>query len=392
MRKISADSIFIDNAWEKDKAVIVADDGNILDIIGRSTLDNGSVEDFSGSLIPGFINTHCHLELSHMKGIIPTGTGLIPFITKVVQLRAFPDEEIQEAIANADEEMYQNGIQAVGDISNKLDTASVKAESRISYYSFVELFDFMVDRNASFTFNNARNAYDGHSLYNGNKKSLVPHAPYSVSRSLFDIIRRENKEGATISIHNQETVHENNFFLKKQGDFIEFFKGFNIDISEFSPTHKSSIHYAMANMDPAQKTLFVHNTMTNREDIKAAHKWSKHVYWATCANANLYIENKLPDYAGFMEEGAKMTIGTDSLSSNWQLSVFEEIQTIKKYNSEIPYRELVKWATINGAEALSYDEKFGSIEKGKRPGIVHISEDLSVENVYFPQAKCQRII
>ena len=68
-----------------------------------------------------------------------------------------------------------------------------------------------------------------------------------------------------------------------------------------------------------------------------------------------------------------MTIGTDSLSSNWQLSVWEEIKTIKKYNDFIPIEELLTWGTINGAKALGFDAEIGSFEKGKKPGIVHIN-------------------
>ncbi|HQV66448.1 MAG TPA: amidohydrolase family protein, partial [Saprospiraceae bacterium] len=100
------------------------------------------------------------------------------------------------------------------------------------------------------------------------------------------------------------------------------------------------------------------------------------IFWATCPNANLYIENKLPDYQIFRDADAKVTIGTDSLTSNWQLSIWEEIKTIRKYQSYIPLEELLTWATINGAEALSYEDRLGSFEVGKTPGILHISGDI----------------
>jgi cytosine/adenosine deaminase-related metal-dependent hydrolase len=128
----------------------------------------------------------------------------------------------------------------------------------------------------------------------------------------------------TISIHNQETAHENELFLRKGGAFLsDFFGFFNIAIDDFEATGQHSIHYAMRHLDPRRRTLFVHNTMTLPEDIRAAHAWSDQVYWATCPNANLYIENRLPYYRYFMDEQARLTIGTDSLTSNWQLSVLE---------------------------------------------------------------------
>ena len=123
-------------------------------------------------------------------------------------------------------------------------------------------------------------------------------------------------------------------------------------------------------MDPLCKTLFVHNTLTTSEDIKAADAWSSNVYWATCPNANLYIENRLPNYQAFLDTQARMTIGTDSLTSNWQLSIFEEMKTIARFKSYVSFQTLLKWATINGAAALGYEQTLGSLEIGKTPGLV----------------------
>jgi aminodeoxyfutalosine deaminase len=116
--------------------------------------------------------------------------------------------------------------------------------------------------------------------------------------------------------------------------------------------------------------------MTTKDDILAAQSWNKDIFWATCPNANLYIENRLPDYQVFLDTNATVTIGTDSLTSNWQLSIWEEIKTIRRYQSYVPLETLISWATINGAKALGYDDRLGSIEVGKTPGLVLISGDL----------------
>jgi cytosine/adenosine deaminase-related metal-dependent hydrolase len=173
----------------------------------------------------------------------------------------------------------------------------------------------------------------------------------------------------TISIHNQETPHEDELFLTKTGDFLDFYKTFKFSLDKFAPSGKSAIHYAMENLDPAFRTLFVHNTLTSPHDIRAAQAWSDRVFWATCPNANLYIENSLPNYQYFLDNDARMTIGTDSLTSNWQLSVLEEMKTIARFQSYIPFETLLQWATLNGAEALGFDGSLGSIEPGKMPGL-----------------------
>lgn len=375
MRKITADKIFPVAQAPIEKGVIVLDDaGKIIDLTERSAHDSSSLEMYSGILVPGFINTHCHLELSHMKGVAPTGVGLLPFLQTVVKHRNVSEEAIQEAIMNADREMWKNGIVAVGDICNKSDTKTTKDLSSIRYYSFVEMFDFLQDANAENTFQHYKTVFDEQSDLNGNRKSMVPHAPYTVSKSLLQQINQANRQGVTVSIHNQETVHENDFFSTKTGGFLDFYRDFNISIDAFAPTKKTSIHYALQHMDATQRTLFVHNTMTTVEDIQAAQAWNKQVYWATCPNANLYIENRLPNYQYFLDTNARLTIGTDSLTSNWQLCILDEMTTIKKYQSYLSFDTILQWATLNGALALGFENDLGSLEIGKQPGINLLSD------------------
>ena len=371
MRKITADIIFpVATPPVKEGVIVVDDEGKVLRLDKRAGHDPASLEIHQGVIVPGFINTHCHLELSHMKGRVDTGAGLLPFLQKVVKFRDIPMDEILDAISRADQEMYENGIVAVGDISNKLDTRARKESSSIRYYTFVEMFDFLQNEGAQKTFTMYKDVYEGQSATRGHRKSCVPHAPYTVSPRLFSMINEANEEeGITVSIHNQETEHEDNFFLYKSGGFVDFYESFGFPLTHFEPTGKTSIHYALQQMNPRCRTLFVHNTMTGPEDIRAAHSWSDKVYWATCANANLYIENRMPFYQHFIDEGARMTIGTDSLTSNWQLSVLEEMKTISRLQSYVPFEMLLRWATLNGAEALGFENELGSIEAGKKPGL-----------------------
>lgn len=370
MRKITADLILpVTGDPLEDAVLIVNEEGKILRIEKKKDHNASGIEAYSGVIVPGFINTHCHLELSHMLGKVGTGTGLLEFIRNVVSFRDVPMEEIEAAIIKADQEMWENGIVAVGDISNKLDTAKQKATSPIRYYTFVEMFDFRQEHLAEATFQEYFEVFQGQSSEEGNQKSCVPHAPYSVSRALFQKIKEANQTSVTVSIHNQETPHEDALFLSGESGFVELFGAFGMDMSGLTPSGKTAIHYAIENMDPAQRNLFVHNTLTSAADIQAAQAWSDKVYWATCANANLYIENRLPNYQDFIDNDACMTIGTDSLTSNWQLSVLEEMKTIARYQSGVPFETLLRWATINGAKALGFEEDLGSLEVGKKPGL-----------------------
>lgn len=371
VRKITADWIYpIDKAPIKEGVITIDDSGKILQIDQRSNHDITTLEIHEGAIVPGFINTHCHLELSHMKGKVHTGTSLIPFITSVVQQRGASAEVIQTAIADAEKEMLDGGIVAVGDISNVVDTFAQKSKGNLRYYTFTEFFDFLQNDNAQPEFDKYKAVYDQLNLPEGHQKSCSPHAPYSVSPKLFDLINEVNVgQNKTISIHNQETPPENQLFMDKSGDFVKFYAGFGISLNEFQPIQKSSIHYTLKNLDKNHRTLFVHNTLTTSSDIQVAQAWSKQIFWATCPNANLYIENNLPNYQTFLDNQAVVTIGTDSLTSNWNLSILSEMKTIAKYQSYVPFQTLLQWATLNGAKALGFDQDLGSITVGKTCGL-----------------------
>jgi aminodeoxyfutalosine deaminase len=378
MKKITADWVYpIASEPIKNGVVILDDNGKILAVDQRKNHDLASLDIRKGTITPGFINTHCHLELSHMKGMVATGTTLIPFITGVVTKRAAAAKVIAKAIDKAENDMLKGGIVAVGDISNVPDTFAQKAKGRLRYYTFIEMFDFLQEQNAAAEFEKYRAVYDALPLAEGSRKSVVPHAPYSVSRKLFKKINDFNaKSGITVSIHNQETQPEQDLFLKGTGGFYDFYGKFGISLDGFVAPKETAIHYALKNMDPSVRSLFVHNTLTSKADIEAAQNWSPNVYWATCPNANLYIENRLPNYQNFLETNARMTIGTDSLTSNWQLSILEEMKTIQRFQSYVPLDVLLKWATLNGAEALGFADTLGSLEVGKTPGLAL----LSIEN------------
>jgi cytosine/adenosine deaminase-related metal-dependent hydrolase len=355
------------------------------------TFGRGDVQHYQGIVCPAFINTHCHLELSHMLGKAPTGTGLLDFIGNVVANRAADEATIQEAIQQADATMYANGINAVGDICNQTDTFAVKNNSLIRYYSFVECFDFWQKKLTQPEFDKYQNVFNQLQPKRGDFKTLVPHAPYSVSPAMFELIHQhQSTQNVTVSIHNQETVAENQLFVDKNSPFVDMWAKFGFDYNDLTQLGNTAIFYLLAQLNPQNRNLLVHNTLTTAAEITAAQQILPNLYFATCPNANLYIENRLPNYQNFIHTNARLTIGTDSLTSNWTLSVLDELKTIAKYNSYIPTQTLLEWATLNGAEALGMQANLGSIETGKRCGLININS--SPEASIVQNSSVQRII
>jgi len=374
----SADIVYpVSSAPIKNGTIITDDTGCIRQLGNSSDLDPSLLHYLPGAIVPGFVNAHCHLELSHMKNVASTGTGLLDFIRQVVTKRQFPKEEILSAILQAEDDMYTNGIVAVGDISNSADTFATKKNGRLRYYTFVEAFDFMNSQKTTEIFDSYKKVYDSLEETDTCRKSMSPHAPYSMTRELFRLINDTNKPHGilSLSIHNQETEAENALFLTGESAFVPFFESFGASFKDLPPAGKTSIHYALQHMDPLHRCLFVHNTLSTAEDIHAAHEkiGKDKCFWVTCPNANLYIENRLPHYKVLMDAGATICTGTDSLTSNWQLSILEEMKTILRYQSWLDFEMVLRWSTLNGAAALGWENELGSLEAGKTPGIVHIS-------------------
>ena len=339
---------------------------------------------FKGIIAPGFINAHCHLELSHLKGVIEKGTGLPGFAGKVMQLRRFDKPVIAHAMAVADEAMWEAGIQAVGDICNTTDSLEQKHNSKIRYRNFIECLGFLPSQ-AEARFEYAREVRAA--FYEQNKaNTLVPHAPYSVSKLLFEkiadaLMALNPPERRIISLHNQESLAENEFFTSKTGEFIRFYQKLGADISFFNPSGSSSLQTVLPYLGIRDSyILLVHNTFTGKEDIAAIAKQAKafnqSFCFVLCPGANLYIEERLPDIPLLLSSGVPIALGTDSLASNDQLSIAAELEHIMTAFPEISKESLLKWATLNGARALGFDENLGSFEPGKRPGVILLDEQL----------------
>ncbi len=166
-----------------------------------------------------------------------------------------------------------------------------------------------------------------------------------------------------------------NFFWKVQGSLVEMYNMMKIDNSFYMPQKLRSLQIYFTNFSKASSVILVHNTFTKQEDIDYINKVktsNQLVSFCICANANLYIENTLPPVEMLWQNKLNIVIGTDSLASNHQLNILEELKTISKNFSHIPTETLLQWATINGARALQMENELGSFEKGKQPGIVLI--------------------
>lgn len=393
MRKIAANFIYpINSDPLHNGTLILDDDGTVLDL--EDGADNfreqESVEFYNGIVVPGFVNSHCHLELSYLKDQIVEKLGLPRFLSSLVKKRCGDPDCIITPAIEAQRNMETLGITAVGDISNSPHTLNIKDNSRIKYHTFVEIWG-----------NDTRKATDlflkGVDLLrwfaSGQQSaSISPHSTYTLSeqlfRHIFDFCQGKNN---IITIHNQETATENDLFRNNRGLLKETLEQLGDDLSTFATGDDSSLVATLKKLPNDQKILLVHNTYTTESDVVEANKINSSLFWVLCPRANLYIEDQLPNIPMLHNHKATLALGTDSLASNNMLSILEEMKTIMAYYPEIDLKDLLQWGTLNGATALGLEATHGSFEKGKKPG-VNLIENIDFEGMKLKENSKVRVL
>ena len=360
--------------------VLITDEGGtVVDIVTEEA--GNDIQQFRGILMPGHINCHCHLELSHMRNRIPAGRGLTHFISSVMGFPKVDQAEKERSMALADKEMYENGIVATGDICNQLYSIRQKEKSNIQWYNFLELTNLDDAKAAErvVLYNNMANEFK-EALPSTSNVALSPHAIYSVSPLTFSLINK-NTKNKTITIHNQECADEDQLFTNGSGRFLRFYESIGRKSMPLAVSGKSSIQTWLPYFNNGQTIIMVHNTYTPEEDIIFANEYAEtnglQLVYCLCPNANLYIEEKLPPIDLFIRHNCNIVLGTDSYGSNRQLSITSEMAAIHKHLPDIPIATLLQWATLNGAKALHWHNDLGSFEKGKKPGVVWLNTDFS---------------
>ncbi len=271
--------------------------------------------------------------------------------------------------------MAEEGTVACGDISNTSLTAGIKKESKISWFTFVEAFGFHPSRavRALELARAVRQEFAEKSL----PASIVPHSPYSVSDELFrEIAGLDCSESSILTMHNQESPAENLFFRTGEGPLLDHLRNnLGLDTSHWKPTGKNSLESVLSKIPAAKPLLLVHNTFMGKSDVRVLKlsRPSTDTWLVLCPRSNLFIEGQLPPVDLFREEGMKLCIGTDSLASNQSLSVLQELILLQHHFPGIPLEELLSWACVNGAEALGMGDRYGTLEVGKKPGLVLIT-------------------
>ena len=382
MRKIAANYVLTNSGAPIKNGYVKFNDDNVVVEIGQLSGECADTEFYSGILCPGFVNAHCHVELSHLVGAFEQATGMSGFINQINALRNTVDKEGRiKALEFQMDKMYKEGVSAMADISNCSESFACKAKSPMYTRTYLELFG-SEPKDAQDVIEGGKELAKVAQEY-GIDAALTPHSCYTMSPQLLAMAAQEGLKSGFLSYHSQESDEEEELIISGTGALAENYKGRGLSTPPV--TGKPALLYFIDRLltfaqSPVQgKVLLVHNVAINQESIDYAKEHLAEPYFAICPLSNIFIHRALPPLDMMRENGLKICLGTDSLSSNTILSIAKEIVCLHENFPHISLEEILVWASLNGARMLGKENELGSFEIGKKPGAVLI-ENIDWEN------------
>ncbi|HEX9187490.1 MAG TPA: amidohydrolase family protein [Vicinamibacteria bacterium] len=318
-----------------------------------------------GVLLPGLVNAHCHLELSHLAGRLASGGGFVPWVEGVVESRGrFADDVVRAATAAAIRFLEEHGTVAVGDVSNTLGPLDLLAASGLSAVAFLELLAWdPAKAEATLAWADERSRAAAPVLRPGLEVRLAAHAPHSVSPAL---LRALVERGGPAAIHLAESPDEAAFLASGGGDWPAFLEKRGLGRVAFTAPGLSPVRYAESLGALHPRLVAAHGVQVDAADREALAR--RGVSVVLCPRSNRHLGVGIADVPALAAAGVRLALGTDSLASVETLDVLDDAVLIHRQFPRLDPAVLVRMATLGGAEALGLPD-LGAIAPGRRAAL-----------------------
>ena len=363
--------------------VVAIEDGRIVRVDRGPASNAVALRDVA--ILPALVNAHTHLELSYLHRRVPPSTSFNEWVTELMALRrGFPVASappILEAARHAISRARATGTGLFGDVSNTLVTVPLLRESGMAAHVFYELTGFNHPDPIA-RVNDARAAANASGTDDhGVRVNLAPHAPYSVSPALFRAIRADvDAHGSQVtSVHLGESAAEVEFLREGTGPTRVMLERLGVWTSEWKIPGVSPTEYLASIGFLGPRSLVVHGVQFTRDDLARLKTIGSPL--VSCPRSNTYVGVGAPPLESFYTSGVPVAFGTDSLASCEDLNMFAELAEARRIAPRVAARELLRSATLTGAQALRYDEDYGSIEAGKRAALIAVRLPRQVSDV-----------
>ena len=351
--------------------VVTMDDPPIEDgavrVRGERIIEVGKFSDLAGTdqtvdlgehiLLPGLINAHCHLDYTCLRGKIPPPQSFVDWIRAINAEKAkHSAKDYVVSINQGFAEAKQFGTTTIANLT-AFPELIAKIDEPIRAWWFTELID-------------VRRPEQANDLLRSTIKSLkakknwgvAPHAPFTASPNLYrrceDVVQRKN---AFLTTHLAESREEMQMFRDASGQLYDFLNEMGRDMSDCGGTTPLSQFAKMTDASPAQDWIIAHLNELTESDFDLLAKIPK-VSIVHCPRSHAYFGHTDFQFTRLRNLGLNICIGTDSLASNDDLSLFAEM---RKFHDRFHFeaQKLLEMVTINPARALKQRDQLGRIRR-----------------------------
>jgi cytosine/adenosine deaminase-related metal-dependent hydrolase len=328
------------------------------------------------AILPGLVNAHTHLELSYLRDQVPPAPEFVMWIRRVMAARRDrPDArspEILNAIGAAIAESVSCGTAVVGDITNTLVTFDPLARSDLAGVVFYELIRFNASDPRAFVEQAARQL-DTLMPTDRVRSSLAAHAPYSVAPLVLRAIRDavDRHPDLPCSVHVSESAEEVEFIRSAGGPWRTLLEEIGSWDPSFVAPGGTPVRYLDEHGFLDARVLAVHGVQMTSDDLQRLA--ARGATLVACPRSNGHTGAGAPPLEDFYASGVRVAVGTDSLASAPDLSVFAELATMRALAPSVPAAALLESATRSGAQALGFEADYGTIERGRRARLLAVS-------------------
>ena len=369
-----------------EKGELLTEHGRIKGVGAAGTFKDVDAEsvDYAGHiLVPGLINCHTHLELSHLASLGrdagPDAPGdIASWIRKLLAERvdAGISEETIFAAMQGLALLYRSGCSAVADIGNLPESRDISRDFKVNTQFFLEFMGM-----------SAEHEKEGLELLESMKEDstltmCTAHGPYATSPALIKALKKRALQFDHIfPVHVAESLDEVEFLRTGEGNIRSFLEERKVWDGSFAVPRMGPVKYLDSLEVLDEKTLCVHCVHVGEDEIDLLAARNAKV--CLCPGSNRYMGVGKAPLACFLDKGIKPAIGTDSLASNPGFSIWREMKILKEDHPGIDPQLIFQLATRNGAEILGLESQTGSLAPGCTAGFLAVKSDIDkAEDVF----------
>lgn len=321
----------------------------------------GQVRDHEGAiLLPALLNCHAHLELSHLAVLSqrqPREGDMTGWINELLAARQNSADDGSTAGRLALDALHEQGVARVADIGNLPGSAKIGEGHPVAVHFFLEMLGF-----------SQHSAANALARMQESQGDCTSHAPYSNhARLLVAAKQRANSRNQIFSIHVAESRAEIDLLLDGSGPLRSFIEERGFWDGSFVPPGCGAATYLDRLRIIDDKTLCVHCVHVTDEEI--ALLAARHARVCLCPGSNRYLGVGRAPVEKMVRSGMVLGLGTDSLASNPQLSIWEEMRLLREDHPQLAPATVLAMATRGGAQCLSAGDS-GELAPGRRADII----------------------